>query len=65
MESTDVGKMNADGYLKICKPYVAPTLRRLNPAVAKDLLLRYADVNDSEVQQMIECVDQLPGAKGS
>lgn len=66
MESTDVDKMmSVDRKLKVCKPYVAPRVQRLNPEAAKDLLLRDADTNDSELRQMIENVDQLHGAKGS
>jgi hypothetical protein len=66
MKSTDVDKMiNVVQTLRVCKPYVAPRLQRLSPVVAKGLLSRYADTSDSKVQQMIECVDQLHGAKGS
>ena len=66
MQSTDVGKtMNAGGKSKVCKPYLAPRLQRLNPGAAKGLLSRHADTSDSELQQMMECVDQLNGAKGS
>jgi hypothetical protein len=66
MESTDVGKMmNAVRKLKVCKPYVAPELRRLSPALVKSLLSRVVDTRDNELQQLIESVDQLHGAKGS
>ena len=66
MESTDVSKiMNAGRKLKACKPYVAPSLQRLSAEVAKGLLSRHADTSDTDLQQMIESVDQLHGAKGS
>ena len=66
MESTDTGKMvNAGRKLKIRKRYVAPKLQRLSPDAAKSLLLRKADTHDSELQQLIDSVDRLHGAKGS
>ena len=66
VESTDVGKtMGVGRKLKVCKPYIAPKLQRLSLEAAKDLLLRDADTNDSELRQMIESIDQLDGAKGS
>ena len=66
MESIDVGKMmNADRKLKVGKYYVAPRLQHLRPDAAKGLLFRDADTNDSELQRIIENIDQLHGAKGS
>ena len=66
MESIDVDKMmNADRKLKVRKHYVAPRLQHLRPDAAKGLLFRDADTNDSELQRIIENIDQLHGAKGS
>ena len=66
MGSTEVGKMiNAVPSLKVCKPYVAPRVQRLSPMAVKGLLSRRGDTSDSELQQLIESVDQLHGAKGS
>jgi hypothetical protein len=66
MESTDVGKTtNAGRKLKARKPYVAPRLQRVSPVAAKGLLSRDADASDTQLQQMIESVDQIDGAKGS
>jgi|tagenome__1003787_1003787.scaffolds.fasta_scaffold10081360_1 hypothetical protein len=66
MESTDVGKtMGVGRKLKVCKSYVAPKLQRLSPDVAKGLLLRDAETDDSELRQILESMDQLDGAKGS
>ena len=66
MESTDVGEMmNVVRKLKVCKPYVAPKLRRLSPTLVKSLLSLDPDTNDGELQQLIENFDHLHGAKGS
>jgi len=71
MESSDVHKsMTADQITaaeerKVGKSYVAPGLKPLSPAAAKDLLLQHADAGDPEVQQIIDCVDELQGEKGS
>jgi len=66
MEAIHVGKTVTVGQkLKLGKPYVAPSLQRLTAAAAKGLLSRQAGVTDPELQQMIECVDQLHGEKGS
>lgn len=66
MESIDVGKMmNADRKPKARRHYVAPRLQHLSSDVAKGLLFRDADTNDSEIQRIIENIDQLHGAKGS
>ena len=66
MESIDVGKMmNADRKLKLRKHYVARRFQHLRPKAAKGLLFRDPDTNDSELQRVIENIDQLHGAKGS
>jgi hypothetical protein len=66
MEATEVGKtMNFGRKLKVCKPYVAPKLQRLSPVAVKGLLSRHADTSDAELEQLIESVDRLLGAKGS
>jgi len=66
MESIDVGKMmNADRKLNVGKYYVAPRLQHLRPDAAKAQLFRDADTKDSELQLIIENIDQLHGAKGS
>ncbi len=65
MQSTDVGRKMNVIRLKVCKPYVAPRLQRLSPAIVKSRLSRDADTSDSELQQLIESVDHLHGAKGS
>lgn len=69
MESSDVHKsMTADQITaaekrKVGKSYVAPGLKPLSPAAAKDLLLQHADAGDPEVQQIIDCVDELEERK--
>jgi hypothetical protein len=65
MESGDAGKKMNVIRLKVCKPYVAPRLQRLSPALVKSRLSRDADTSDSELQQWIESVDHLHGAKDS
>jgi hypothetical protein len=66
MELTDAGKTtNAGRKSKARKPYVAPRLQRVSSVAVKRLLLRDADASDTQLQQMIESVDQLDGAKGS
>jgi hypothetical protein len=66
MKSTDVRKiMSAGRKSKLRKPYLAPRLRLLSPSEAKRLLSRDADSSDTELQQPIEDVDHLDGAKGS
>jgi hypothetical protein len=65
MESGEVGKKVSVVRMKVFKPYVAPRLQRLSPALAKSRLSRDADTSDSELQQLIESVDHLHGAKGS
>jgi len=66
MESTDVGTiMNVGRKLKGRKSYVAPRLQHLSPDAAKGLLSRHAKTSDTELQQLIESVDQIHGAKGS
>jgi hypothetical protein len=66
MESIDVGKMmNAGRKLKVRKHYVAPRLQHLRPDAAKVQLFGDADTKDSELQLIIENIDQLHGAKGS
>ena len=66
MESIDVDKMmNADRKLKVRKHYGAPRFQHLRPDAVKGLLFRDADTNDSELQRIIENIDQLHGAKGS
>ena len=58
--------MNVVQKLKVRKPYSAPNLRRLIPAEAKSLLSRRRDdTSDKELQQLIESVNQIYGAKGS
>jgi hypothetical protein len=66
MESTDARKSKtASQTMKVCKPYVAPDLERLSPAAARNLLLQNADASDPELQQVLDCVDELQGEKGS
>jgi hypothetical protein len=66
MKSTDVGKMmNVVQRVKVCKPYEPPKLLRLSPALLKRLLSRDTYTSDNELQQLIESVDQLRGAKDS
>jgi hypothetical protein len=70
MESSDVHKsMTADPMtdqeMKVGAPYLAPGLKPLSPAAAKDLLLQHAEAGDPEVQHMLDCVDELQGEKGS
>jgi hypothetical protein len=66
MESTDVSKMmDVVRQLKVCKPYVAPKLRRLSPALVKSLLSLDFDRSNNELQQLMESVDQLHRAKGA
>jgi hypothetical protein len=66
MESTNADKTtNAGQKLKVRKPYVAPKLQHVRPVAVKGLLSRDADASDTQLQQMIESVDQLDGAKGS
>ena len=71
MESSDVHKsmtadqMTAAEEMKVGKSYVAPGLKPLSPEAAKGLLLRHADAGDPEVQQLLDCVDELQGEKGS
>ena len=63
---TDVGKMtNVVRKLRVCKPYAAPWLLRLDPALMKRRLLRNADTTDTELKRLIDSVDQLHGANGS
>ena len=50
--------------LKVCKPYAAPELGRLSPAIVKSLLSQDAGMSASELQQLIESDDQLHGVKG-
>lgn len=64
MEATDVGEtVNFGRKLKVCKPYVAPKLQRLSPVAVKGLLSRHADTSDAELEQLIESVDRLHGAR--
>jgi len=66
MESSDVRKtVTTDQEIKVGRPYVAPNLKPLSPAAAKDLLLQHADAGCPEVQNLLECVDELQGEKGS
>ena len=66
MECSDARKpMTTDQEVEVCKSYSAPGIERLSPADAKDLLLRNADAGDPEVQNMLDCVDELQGEKGS
>lgn len=71
MESSDAHKpMTADQItaaadMKTGKSYRTPGLKRLSPSAAKDLLLQHGDAGDPEVQQMLDCVDELQGEKGS
>ena len=66
MESTDVDKtMSTKLKSEICKTYVSPSFRRLSLAAARNLLSRHTDRNDTKLQQIIEGIDQLHGAKGS
>ena len=51
--------------LKVCKPYAAPKLRRLSPALVKSLLSLDANISANELQQFIESSDRLHGVKGS
>lgn len=46
------------------KAYVAPACNRLTPQEAKELLLRRADVSDSEVMNMLQCIEKLEKQKG-
>lgn len=41
------------------KPYVAPKLKRLVAAEAKELLLRKTDLSDPEVKQMLRRIEAL------
>jgi hypothetical protein len=66
MESSDVRKaVTTAKEMKVGTPYIAPGLKRLSSAAAKDLLLQHADTGDPEVQHMLDCVDELQGEKGS
>jgi hypothetical protein len=66
MESSDVCKpVTTAQEIKVGTPYLAPGLKPLSPAAAKDLLLQHADAGDPEVQHMLDCIDELQGEKGS
>ena len=66
MESTDVGKKMSFGRTqKVCQPYTAPRLPRLDPVGVQGLLLLLADKSDTEFQQIIDSIDHPHGEKGS
>ena len=66
MEFTDGHQpKTADQAMKVSRAYVAPSLKRLSPAAAKDLLLGNSVAHDPKVQQVLDCVDELQGEKGS
>jgi len=57
--------MSSSPVMKRRRPYVAPTCKRVTPGVAKELLLRKADTGDSEVQHMLESIEELQKHNGS
>jgi len=66
MESSDVRKpVTTAQEMNVGESYLAPGLKRLSPEAAKDLLLRQGGADDPEVQQMLDCIDELQGEKGS
>jgi hypothetical protein len=44
---------------KTKKTYIAPSCKRLTPEQAKDLLLRFADIKDPDVVNMLQCVENI------
>jgi hypothetical protein len=71
MESGDVRKpvtaaqLTTEQEIKVRKAYLAPDVKRVSPAAAKNLLVQHTDAGDPEVQHMLDCIDELQGEKGS
>lgn len=66
MESTDVEKgMSFGRKQKVCQPYTAPMLQRVDPLGVQSLFLLLADQSDTEFQQIIDSIDHPHEEKGS
>jgi hypothetical protein len=60
MKSADVQKLTSgEQGQRPRKPYIRPTLERIAPTAAKELLLRHEDPTDPEVQHWLNCIDRL------
>jgi hypothetical protein len=51
--------------MKVRKPSLAPGVKRVSLAAAKDVLLQDAGAGNPKVQHMLDCVDEPQGEKGT